>query len=75
MFAGNVAMGLFLWLVAGDTDRWLAMDAWHRVAWMAVLVGGGAGVYFGVLYVLGMRPGHLRVQRVTVPPRPGGAGS
>ncbi len=74
VFAGNVAMGLFLWLVAGDTDRWLAMNAWQRMGWMAVLVGGGAGIYFGVLYVLGMRPGHLRVQRVTVPPRPSGAG-
>jgi hypothetical protein len=36
---------------------------------MTVLVGGGAGIYFGVLYVLGMRVRHLRVQRVTVPPR------
>ena len=31
VLAGNVAMGLFLWLVAGDTDRWIHMDAWHRV--------------------------------------------
>jgi putative peptidoglycan lipid II flippase len=70
VLAGNVAMGLFLWLVAGDTQRWIEMDAWRRVGWMAVLVAGGAGIYFGMLYVLGMRLGHLRVQRVTVPPRP-----
>jgi hypothetical protein len=37
---------------------------------MVVLVAGGAGIYFGILYVLGMRLGHLRVQRVKVPPRP-----
>jgi putative peptidoglycan lipid II flippase len=70
VLAGNLAMGLFLWLVAGDTQRWIEMDAWRRVGWMAVLVAGGAGIYFGMLYVLGMRLGHLRVQRVTVPPRP-----
>jgi putative peptidoglycan lipid II flippase len=70
VLAGNVAMGLFLWLLAGDTQRWIEMDAWRRVGWMAVLVVGGAGIYFGTLYVLGMRLGHLRVQRVTVPPRP-----
>lgn len=70
VLAGNVAMGLFLWLVAGETQRWIQMDAWQRVGWMAVLVVGGAGIYFGTLYVLGMRLGHLRVQRVTVPPRP-----
>ena len=36
-----------------------------------MLVVGGGGIYFGVLYVLGMRVSHLRVQRVKVPPRPG----
>jgi putative peptidoglycan lipid II flippase len=72
ILAGNVAMGLFLWFVAGDTQRWIDMNAWHRVGWMGVLVVGGAGIYFGVLYVLGMRVHHLRVQRVAVPPRPEG---
>jgi putative peptidoglycan lipid II flippase len=71
VLAGNIVMGLFLWFVAGDTQRWIDMHAWQRVGWMAVLVVGGAGVYFGTLYVLGMRLGHLRVQRVTVPPRIG----
>lgn len=70
VLAGNVAMGAFLWLVAGDTERWIHMDAWHRVGWMTILVVGGGGIYFGVLYVLGMRVQHLRVQRVVVPPRP-----
>ena len=71
--AGNAAMGLFLWLLAGDTQRWIDMNAWQRVGWMTVLVGGGAGIYFATLYALGMRPSHLRVQRVAVPaPREGG---
>lgn len=69
VLAGNVAMGAFLWLVAGDTERWLAMNAWQRMGWMTILVAGGAAIYFGVLFLLGMRVRHLRVQRVVVPPR------
>jgi hypothetical protein len=64
VLAGNVAMGLFLWFVAGDTQRWLDMNAWHRIGWMGVLVAGGAGIYFGTLYVLGMRLKDLRHQKI-----------
>jgi putative peptidoglycan lipid II flippase len=71
VLAGNVLMGAFLWFVAGDTQRWLDMNAWQRVGWMGVLVGGGAGIYFGTLYVLGMRLRDLRHQQIVVPPRPG----
>jgi hypothetical protein len=39
---------------------------------MGVLVGGGAGIYFGTLYVLGMRIGDLRHQKIVVPPRSDG---
>jgi putative peptidoglycan lipid II flippase len=65
-------MGIFLWVVAGDTEHWLKMSALHRVGWMGVLVVGGAGIYFGTLYVLGMRLGDLRHQKIVVPPRPEG---
>ena len=68
-------MGIFLWLVAGDTQHWLEMNAWQRVGWMAVLVAGGAGIYFGTLYVLGMRLGDLRHQKIVVPPRSDGTTS
>jgi len=75
VFAGNVLMGVFLWYVAGDTQHWLEMNAWHRVGWMGVLVVGGGGIYFGTLYVLGMRLRDLRHQKIVVPPRPGDASS
>jgi putative peptidoglycan lipid II flippase len=75
VLAGNVLMGVFLWIVAGDTQHWLTMNAWHRVGWMGVLVVGGAGIYFGTLYVLGMRLRDLRHQKIVVPPRPDGASS
>jgi len=70
VLAANVGMGLFLWFVAGDTQRWLDMNAWHRVGWMGVLVVGGAGIYFGVLYVLGMRVRDLRHQKIDMLPPP-----
>jgi putative peptidoglycan lipid II flippase len=67
-------MGLFLWWLAGGTERWLEMGAWHRVGWMSLLVVGGAGVYFGTLYVLGMRLKDLRHQKINLsPPPPGSA--
>jgi putative peptidoglycan lipid II flippase len=75
VLAGNVLMGIFLWIVAGDTQRWLEMNAWQRVGWMGVLVAGGAGIYFGTLYVLGMRVQHLRHQAIVVPPRSDGTTS
>jgi putative peptidoglycan lipid II flippase len=62
VLAGNVVMVAFLWWVAGDTQRWLDMGAWARAQWMALLVVGGAGLYFGTLYVLGMRVHELRVR-------------
>ena len=71
ILAGNLLMGVFLWWVAGDTQHWLDMNAWYRVAWMSLLVVGGAGIYFGTLYMLGMRVKHLRVRSVLIRARPG----
>jgi putative peptidoglycan lipid II flippase len=60
--AGNVVMIAFLWFVAGDTQRWIDMGAWSRAQWMTLLVVGGGGLYFGTLYVLGMRLHEVRVR-------------
>jgi putative peptidoglycan lipid II flippase len=60
--AGNVVMIAFLWFVAGDTQRWIEMSAWSRAQWMTLLVVGGGGLYFGTLYVLGMRLHEVRVR-------------
>jgi putative peptidoglycan lipid II flippase len=68
--AANVVMVAFLWWVAGDTQRWIEMGAWQRAQWMSLLVVGGAGLYFGTLYVLGLRLSELRV-RPAGPPRAG----
>ena len=60
--AANVLMVAFLWWVAGDTQRWIDMGAWARAQWMALLLLGGGGLYFGVLYLLGLRVADLRVR-------------
>jgi len=68
----NVLMAAFLWWVAGGTQRWIDMHAMQRAQWMTLLVVGGAGLYFGTLYVLGLRVRDLRV-RPAGPPRVGAA--
>jgi putative peptidoglycan lipid II flippase len=69
-----VLMCAFLWRLAGDTDRWIAMGAWQRVQWMTLLVAGGAAIYFGTLWVLGLRPRDFRVRVPTAQP-PGESGN
>jgi putative peptidoglycan lipid II flippase len=67
VIAGNALMGIFLWVVAGDTERWMAMRTLERMEWTLLLVSGGAAIYFATLFVLGLRVAHLRVRP------PGGA--
>ena len=70
VLAGNVVMTAFLLAMAGSTERWIEMGAWSRAQWMALLVVGGGGLYFGTLYVLGMRLKELRVRPVAMPRPP-----
>jgi len=71
VLAGNVVMIAFLWWIAGDTQRWIEMGAWSRAQWMTLLVVGGGGLYFGTLYLLGMRVHELRVRPAGPPASPG----
>jgi putative peptidoglycan lipid II flippase len=64
-----VALVAFLWWFAGDIAHWIAMSAWQRAQWMSLLVAGGGAVYFGVLWLAGMRVRDLRVRPVTIPAR------
>jgi putative peptidoglycan lipid II flippase len=72
VLAGNLVMVAFLGWVAGDTQRWIEMGAWARAQWMTLLVVGGGGLYFGTLYLLGMRVRELRVRPAgpSAPPAP-----
>lgn len=48
-------MGTALWFAMGPEASWLAASAWQRVLRLAGLVGLGAAVYLGSLWLLGFR--------------------
>ena len=50
-----LAMGLLLWFGMGGEARWLDYRAGERVLHLIALVGGGAGLYFLTLWLLGLR--------------------
>ena len=50
-----LVMSAVLFWLAGDSKFWLSASAWHRAGRLALLVGGGAGVYFLTLRLTGMR--------------------
>ncbi len=56
----NLLMGALLWWLAGDTAHWVAMHFMQRVARGGAGIVLGAALYFGVLYLSGMRYRHLR---------------
>jgi putative peptidoglycan lipid II flippase len=60
----TLLMCVFLWWTAGGTERWIGMNAWQRIQWTTLLVAGGGAIYFGTLWLLGLRPADLRVHRL-----------
>jgi putative peptidoglycan lipid II flippase len=63
----SLAMGLFLAWAGGDLVTWLDRTAFERVGAMAGCVAGGGALYFAVLWLLGARVWHFRMQ---VPGKP-----
>jgi putative peptidoglycan lipid II flippase len=61
VIASAVMGGLLVWL-GGHVNAWIYVPKLLRIWWLARLVIGGALVYFLVLYLLGVRPGQLRMQ-------------
>ena len=56
----SAALAAFLWWAAGDWQSWSALDGSSR-AWRTLgCVGGGAMVYFAVLYLAGARHREIR---------------
>ncbi len=55
-----VVMSLVLWYGTGEVQQWLEWGAWQRAANLLLWVVVGAGVYFGVLLVAGLRLRQLR---------------
>jgi putative peptidoglycan lipid II flippase len=60
--AGTVAMAALVAVFAGPLADWLALDTWHRSLRLGALILAAIGVYFGVLFALGLRYRHLSSQ-------------
>ena len=58
----NLGMGAVLSTMARPVDWWLGAGMADRVTWLAASVVAGAGIYFVVLFVLGMRPSQLQLK-------------
>jgi putative peptidoglycan lipid II flippase len=59
-FLGRVAIALFalgamLWWSAGADEFWTTARLWAKVGRLALVIGAGAIVYFGALWLLGFR--------------------
>jgi putative peptidoglycan lipid II flippase len=62
----NGLMGAALWFGAGDLQHWFLMHSWQRAAELAMWIGIGVAIYFGTLFLSGVRPGMLLIRK----PRP-----
>jgi peptidoglycan biosynthesis protein MviN/MurJ (putative lipid II flippase) len=55
-----------MWMVIERFDRplswWLGTTVMDRAWWLAVTIAAGAGTYFLVLLVLGLRPSKLGIR-------------
>ncbi len=60
--AANVVMWLVLGQLQRPADWWLAEAMSGRVFWISVTVAAGAGSYFLVLALTGMRPSQFRIR-------------
>jgi putative peptidoglycan lipid II flippase len=62
MLAANAVMAVALLGSLHAIGDWSALGKLERTAMLALLVGGGAAVYFGVAWLLGLRPDALRAR-------------
>jgi putative peptidoglycan lipid II flippase len=67
ILVATAAMAAFLVGIGGDLQAWLASGTAVQVAWLSGLVAGGLAVYFGVLWLLGVRVGQFRLQPPSAP--------
>ena len=51
----NLALLLVLWFTAGDARGWIEASMLTRIGWLLGVVAAGVGVYFGTLWLFGVR--------------------
>lgn len=59
--ATGVMAAVIVWLIPG-VDVWLSAAPTTRIGWLAVWIVGGIMVYGAVLFIVGMRPTHLKLK-------------
>lgn len=60
---GNAAMTMSIVALNRPLDWWLEAATWQRSGWLGLVVGVAAAVYFGVLLIVGVRPGQFRLNK------------
>ncbi|MBM96907.1 MAG: murein biosynthesis integral membrane protein MurJ [Oceanospirillaceae bacterium] len=63
LFLANGALVAVILALGGSTQQWLSSGATERILDMSVVVVSGVAVYFVVLFLVGLRPRHLRGAR------------
>ncbi len=58
--AGALVMAACILTFVPTAEAWLVVETWQRVIWLAATVAGAGGLYLLTLFVLGVRPRHLR---------------
>ena len=58
----NAAMAVVLVAALMQAGDWLLMSRAERLGTLALIIGAGAAVYFGVCWLLGLRPRELRLK-------------
>jgi len=59
--AAVLVMGAAVWLSAGGLPEWTRWSAWGRAWHLALLLLEGVASYAAALWLLGLRPRHLRL--------------
>ncbi|OZG71467.1 murein biosynthesis integral membrane protein MurJ [Hahella sp. CCB-MM4] len=54
-------VGFLIWLNPSD-QFWLSADIWQKIAWISGLCIGGAATYFILLFIVGVRVRHFKMQ-------------
>jgi putative peptidoglycan lipid II flippase len=61
----SAALGVLLYVMGGSLDGWVSMQLWDKVWQLLLLIVSGAGLYFVVLLLLGIRISHFRASATT----------
>jgi putative peptidoglycan lipid II flippase len=63
VFIGLVVMVLVIWLLRGSLSAWTGWSLSERILQLVLCITAGAGSYFATLWLSGLRPRHLHLQR------------